>query len=192
MSNAIEIEAKSLVSQEDYRKLAKLFANYPRYMQTNYYIDSEDRVLAKSGIALRVREKGDRYELTLKTPLSEGLLEKNAAISLAQFEEFKAKGIFPKGDTSRFLTMLDFDVASLKILTSLTTDRIDVEYEGGLLSIDRNVYSGTTDYEVEFEYNNLEGAKAIMTRLFQENQIPVAFSSTSKTRRAMQALEKSR
>ncbi len=192
MSNAIEIEAKSLVSQEDYRKLAKLFAEYPRYMQTNYYIDSEDRVLAKSGIALRIREKGDRYELTLKTPLSEGLLEKNVAISLAQFEDFKSKGIFPKGDTSRFLTMLDFDVASLKILTSLTTDRIDVEYEGGLLSIDRNVYSGTTDYEVEFEYNNLEGAKAIMTRLFQENQIPVAFSSTSKTRRAMQALEKSR
>ncbi|MCR5490900.1 MAG: CYTH domain-containing protein [Bacilli bacterium] len=192
MSNAIEIEAKSLVSKEDYRKLVTLFADCPRYMQTNYYIDSDDRVLARNGISLRVREKGDRYELTLKTPLSEGLLEKNCVISLAQFEDFKSKGVFPKGDTSRFLTMLDFNIDDLKILTSLTTDRIDVEYEGGLLSIDRNVYSGKTDFEVEFEYNNLEGAKAIMTRLFQENQIPVSFSTESKTRRAMAALEKNR
>ena len=190
MSNAIEIEAKSIVRAEDYRVLAKLFSDHPRYMQTNYYIDSEDRVLARSGIALRIRERGDRYELTLKTPLSEGLLEKNCVISLQQFEDFKAKGIFPKGDTSRFLTMLDFDLSSLKILTSLTTDRIDVEYEGGLLSIDRNVYSGITDYEIEFEYNNLEGAKAIMARLFQENQIPVNFTTASKVSRAMAAIGK--
>lgn len=192
MSNAIEIEAKSLVSHDDYRKLVKLFESYPRFTQTNHYIDSDDRALSRAGIALRIREKDGACELTLKTPLSEGLLEKHANISLAQFEEYKSKGIFPKGDIARFLTMLDFDVEKLKILASLTTDRIDVEYEGGLLSIDRNEYCGTTDYEIEFEYNNLEGAKAILSRLFQENQIVASFSNTSKTRRAMQALEKAR
>lgn len=190
MSNAIEIEAKSLVRLEDYKILVKLFSDHPRYMQTNYYIDSEDRVLAKSGIALRIRERGDHYELTLKTPLSEGLLEKNCRISYEQFEDFRNNGIFPKGDTSRFLTMLDFDLSTLKILTSLTTDRIDVEYEGGLLSLDRNVYSGKTDYEIEFEYNNLEGAKAILSKLFQENNIPVSFTQTSKVSRAMAAIGK--
>ena len=134
MSNAIEIEAKALVSQDDYRKLSKLFPSSPRYTQTNYYIDSDDRILNKEGIALRIREKDGNYELTLKTPLSQGLLEKNAPITKAQFEEFRDHNVFPKGDLVRFLTMLDIDINTLKILTSLTTDRIDVEYEGGLLS----------------------------------------------------------
>ena len=120
MSNAIEIEAKALVSQDDYRKLAKLFPDSPRYTQTNHYIDSDERILFKEGIALRIREKNGQYELTLKTPLSQGLLEKNCVITKQQFDDFKEKGIFPKGDTSRFLTMLDIDIATLKILTSLT------------------------------------------------------------------------
>ena len=189
MSNAIEIEAKALVSQDDYRKLAKLFPDSPRYTQTNHYIDSDTRILNKEGIALRIREKNDQYELTLKTPLSQGLLEKNCVITKQQFDDFKEKGIFPKGDTSRFLTMLDIDIATLKILTSLTTDRIDVEYKGGLLSIDRNCYSGKTDYEVEFEYNNLGGAKKVLSDLFEENGIAYTFTKASKTRRAMEALE---
>lgn len=189
MSNAIEIEAKALVSQDDYRKLAKLFPDSPRYTQTNHYIDSDERILFKEGIALRIREKNDQYELTLKTPLSQGLLEKNCVITKQQFDDFKQKGVFPKGDTSRFLTMLDIDIATLKILTSLTTDRIDVEYKGGLLSIDRNCYSGKTDYEVEFEYNNLGGAKKVLSDLFEENGIAYTFTKASKTRRAMEALE---
>ncbi len=189
MSNAIEIEAKALVSQDDYRKLAKLFPDSPRYTQTNHYIDSDERILFKEGIALRIREKNGQYELTLKTPLSQGLLEKNCVITKQQFDDFKEKGIFPKGDTSRFLTMLDIDIATLKILTSLTTDRIDVEYKGGLLSIDRNCYSGKTDYEVEFEYNNLGGAKKVLSDLFEENGIAYTFTKASKTRRAMEALE---
>lgn len=189
MSNAIEIEAKALVSQDDYRKLAKLFPDSPRYTQTNHYIDSDERILFKEGIALRIREKNDQYELTLKTPLSQGLLEKNCVITKQQFDDFKEKGVFPKGDTSRFLTMLDIDIATLKILTSLTTDRIDVEYKGGLLSIDRNCYSGKTDYEVEFEYNNLGGAKKVLSDLFEENGIAYTFTKASKTRRAMEALE---
>ena len=168
MSNAIEIEAKILISQDEYRKLAKAFPYSPRYIQTNYYIDSKDRILNKEGIALRIRERNSQYELTLKTPLSQGLLEKNCTISHEQFLDFTNKGIFPKGDTSRFLTMLDIDIAALKIITSLTTERIDVEYE----------------------YNNLEGAKDILSNLLKKNDInDFTFSNNSKTYRAMQALK---
>lgn len=190
MSNAIEIEAKALVSQEDYKKLASLFHVYPRYIQTNYYIDAEDRILAKEGIALRIREKYGRYELTLKTPLSEGLLEKNEPISEEQFHDFISKKEFPKTDTVRFLTMLDIDVKTLMILTSLRTDRIDVEYEGGLLSIDRNEYSGKVDYEIEFEYNNLGDAKRILGKLLEDNGIEVHFNDATKVHRAMEAIGK--
>ena len=190
MSNAIEIEAKVLLSQADYKKLVTQFKDFPRYVQTNYYIDTEDRLLAKGGIALRIREKQGNYELTLKTPLSQGLLEKNSPISMNEFAALRDFNEFPKGDTARFLTMLDFNTADLRILTSLSTERIDVEYEGGLLSIDRNSYSGHVDYEVEFEYNNLEGAEKILSKLLKENDIPVNYSKVSKTHRAMAAIGK--
>ena len=189
MSNAIEIEAKVLLSQDDYRKLVKLFPDSPRYTQTNHYIDSDDRVLAANGIALRIREKAGQFELTLKTPLSQGLLEKSVAITMNEFCALRDFNEFPKCDLRRFLTMLDFNVDDLKILTSLSTERIDVEYQGGLLSIDRNSYSGKVDYEVEFEYNNMEGAKKILGALLEEAHIPATFSTIAKTQRAMAAID---
>lgn len=190
MSNAIEIEAKALVSKDQYTRLVKLFPTAPRYLQTNHYIDTPERVLAKSGIALRIREKGGAFELTLKTPLSQGLLEKSAPITMNEFAALRDFGEFPKNDLRRFLTMLDFNVDDLKILASLTTDRIDVEYEGGLLSIDRNSYGGKVDFEIEFEYNNLEGAERILGAFLKENGIDVPFSKISKTSRAITEAKK--
>ena len=190
MSNAIEIEAKALLNPEDYRKLIKQFPSSPRYIQTNYYIDSDSLTLAASGIALRIREKAGAFELTLKTPLSQGLLEKSVPITMNEFCALRDFNEFPKCDLLRFLTMLDFDVADLKILTSLSTERMDVEYEGGLLSIDRNSYSGKVDYEVEFEFNNLAGAEKILGELLEKNDIQYSFSKVSKTRRAMDAIGK--
>ena len=190
MSNAIEIEAKCLISPEEYKTLVKAFPSAPRYTQTNYYIDSDARALAAAGIALRVREKAGQYELTLKTPLSQGLLEKSVTISMNEFCAVRDFNEFPKCDLLRFLTMLDFNVAELKILTSLTTERLDVEYEGGLLSIDRNAYSGKVDYEVEFEFNNLDGAKRILKEFLEGHGVECNFSKVSKTRRAMEAVAK--
>ncbi len=189
MSNAIEIEAKVLLRKEDYEKLISLFPNEKGYAQTNYYIDSEERILAKEGIALRVRLKNGAYEMTLKTPLSEGLLEKNCPLSEEEFIALQ-KGLFPSKDIARFLTMLDIDVSKLKILTSLTTYRIDVHYRDGLLSIDRNEYSGKTDYEVELEYNHLDGAQKVLKSLLNENNIPCEFSKATKVHRAMKAIGK--
>lgn len=190
MSNAIEIEAKALLKEEQYRLIVSKFKDLPRYRQTNYYIDSEDRILAKEGIALRIREKDGVYELTLKTPLSQGLLEKTNIISMNQFALLRDFGDFPHADLERFLKMLDIDVSKLKILTSLSTERIDVPYEGGLLSIDRNAYSGIVDYEVEFEYNNMEEAEKILLALLKENGIEAPLSNLSKSHRAMAALKK--
>ena len=189
MSNAIEIEAKVLLPKEDYQKIVKLFPNSPRYVQTNYYIDNDAHGLAKAGIALRIREKAGQMELTLKTPLSQGLLEKSTPISMNDFASFRDFNEFPEGDLKRFLTMLDFDVKELKILTSLSTERIDVAYEGGLLSIDRNTYNGQVDYEVEFEFNNLEGAKRILGQFLEDHGVKAEFSEMSKTRRAMSTIK---
>jgi uncharacterized protein YjbK len=190
MSNAIEIEAKALVSKPDYEKIVRLFPQYPAYSQTNYYIDNADNILRKEGISLRVREKSGLYEMTLKTPLSQGLLEKNCVWTKTNFLNFKEKESFPEGDIKRFLTMLDIDVTTLKIKTSLTTKRIDVPYEGGKLSIDENHYSNITDYEIELEYNNEDEAESLLKSLLEKNGVPFALNKKTKVSRALSAIEK--
>jgi len=187
MSNAIEIEAKVLVNKSDYEKLVAEFKNYGIYSQTNYYIDSDDGILRKNGIALRVREKKGLYEMTLKTPLSHGLLEKNCVWTKEIFLSFQNNGSFPEGDIKHFLTMMDIDIDTLHIQTSLTTKRIDVPYEGGKLSIDENTYSGFTDYEIELEHNNERDAEKFLRQLLDERNIPFLLNNKTKTARALDA-----
>ena len=72
MGSNIEIEAKVLVSKEEYNQVIKNLHldTYYKFKQTNYYIDSDEYDIKKNGFALRVREKNQEFELTLKTPLS--------------------------------------------------------------------------------------------------------------------------
>jgi uncharacterized protein YjbK len=190
MSNAIEIEAKALVNESDYQKLVTLYKKYKSYVQTNYYIDNSSSLLRKEGLALRVREKGGSYEMTLKTPLSQGLLEKNENLTKEAFIALKDKHEFPQNDIKRFLTMLDIDTASLRIKTSLATTRIDVPYgEGGKLSIDRNEYSGKIDYEIELEYNNEKDAESLLQALFVKENIPFVLNKKTKVARALEAVK---
>jgi uncharacterized protein YjbK len=111
MSNAIEIEAKALVKKNEYEKIVAFFKDYPSYIKPTTTSMMRKTSSAKKGIALRVREKGGLYEMTLKTPLSQGLLEKNCVWTKDKFVDFKENGIFPEGDIKRFLTMLDIDVS---------------------------------------------------------------------------------
>ncbi len=188
MSNAIEIEAKALVNKGDYDKLTAAFHTYKHFIQTNFYIDNDEGYLRKEGLALRIREKYGNYEMTLKTPLSQGLLEKNEPLSEQAFDEFTRKGKFPENDLKRFLTMLDVDVTTLKVKTSLTTNRIDVPYFEGKLSIDENNYSGKKDYEVELEYNNEAEAESLLRELFEKYNIPFSINKKTKVARAFEAL----
>lgn len=187
MSNAIEIEAKALVSKADYEKLALKYMKYGVYTQTNHYIDSTDDILSKEKLALRIREKKNVFEMTLKVPLSQGLLEKNCSWTKETFKDFRDKGIFPDGDIKKMLTMLDIDTSKLGIITSLVTDRIDVPYENGKLSIDKNSYCGVTDYEIELEHNNETDAVKYLEQFLKENNVDFTLNKKSKTVRAMEA-----
>ncbi len=191
MSNTIEIEAKALVSKNDYEKLALKYMKYGVYTQTNHYIDSKDGILSKEKLSLRIREKDNRFEMTLKVPLSQGLLEKNSTWSKEDFINFRDNSIFPDGDIKKMLNMLDIHTKTLKIKTSLTTDRIDVPYENGKLSIDKNSYSGIEDYEVELEHNNEEDAEKYLQKFLEDNHVAFSLNKKSKTARAMEALKAS-
>lgn len=195
MHSNIEIEAKVLLTQDQYHTVLSYLhlERYKKVKQTNHYIDTPDRALKENDIALRVREKDD-FILTLKTPLSEGLLEKNQTLSWREYESLEGKGVFPGGDIKDFLEICGFRVRDLKVLASLTTYRIELEYEDGLICLDENIYGpedSQKDYELELEAASMERAEELASRLLKEAGISdFRFNTHSKQTRAIAAVTK--
>ena len=192
MHSNIEIEAKVLLQKEQYDQVVSYLhlERYKKIKQTNHYIDSTSRVLRDNDFALRVREKDD-FVLTLKTPLSEGLLEKNQTLSWREYDALEDKSIFPVGNIKSFLELCGFNTRELQVLASLTTYRIEFEYEDGLVSLDENHYGKNgkvVDYELEIESASMERAEELVKRLLQEAGITdFKFNTLSKQARALEA-----
>src|SRR5699024_12827782 len=76
MSQEIEIEFKNLLTKEAFDYLLKAFL-FPTNGQTqvNYYFETEQFDIQKNKCALRIREKNNTYQLTLKEPHLHGILE---------------------------------------------------------------------------------------------------------------------
>lgn len=187
MSDNIEIEAKVLINESQYEKAVEYLQDEPyhRFIQVNYYIDSEDRTLYKIGCSMRIRKK-DNYELTLKIPMSEGLLEKSQIITNEEYKTFAKKKIFPEGDIKKFLMILGMKIEKLAILTSLSTDRIELPYGEGVLCVDKNTYNGQTDYELEMEHSSMENAEKNLETFVKALDIKdFSYNTVSKQRRAM-------
>ncbi len=191
MSTTIEIESKVLLNKDNFEKIIEVLhgERYKRFKQTNHYIDSDTQSLRRLGCALRIREKDD-FVLTLKTPLSEGLLEKSQTITWKEYELLAKDNIFPEGPIKVFLEILGVKVNELKILTSLTTERIEIPYKEGTISLDRNSYSGLIDYEVEMEHTSIKHAEDCLIEICKLADVPCTFNSDSKQARAMNALKK--
>ena len=192
MHSNIEIEAKVLLQKEQYEQVVSYLhlERYKKIKQTNHYIDSTTRVLRDNDFALRVREKDD-FVLTLKTPLSEGLLEKNQTLSWREYDALEDESIFPVGNIKSFLELCGCNTRELQVLASLTTYRIEFEYEDGLVSLDENHYGKngkTIDYELEIESTSMERAEELIKRLLQEAGITeFKFNTLSKQARALEA-----
>ena len=190
MATNIEIEAKVLIEKEGFEKVKKLYEDYANsaYIQTNYYIDTPDFLLRKNGVGLRIRCFENKYVMTLKTPLSEGLLEKTENITKEEYRLMRDQYIFPENKIKSFIIMLGFEIEQLKILTSLKTERIDIAFESGMFSIDRNEYSGKIDYELEKESNNLKSGEDFLVDICTKAGVSFTINKTTKQARAFNRL----
>lgn len=189
MATSIEIEAKALLTHEDYEKILDHFGLdvSDGFIQKNYYIDTDNRDLRKLGLSLRIR-KLNGYVMTLKLPMAEGLLEKSQNLLRDQFDLFQQKQVFPEGDISDFIESLYIRPEDLKIIASLSTLRIEKQYEDLTLAIDENRYADNQDYEIEIEATSLKRAKALLEKICAEVGIPYRENFDSKQKRAMNAL----
>ena len=190
MSNNIEIEAKVILSRQDYKKVFDTLKTKitDTHTQTNFYIDSQDRVLKKNDIALRIREYNRTYVLTCKTPLSEGLLEKNQELSEKVALEMINLNRFPSGGIQDFLELLDIDVSNSEVLASLTTRRNELSIDSSKISLDENTYGNKVDYEIEVEDSAMKLAEDRIEEILKPLGITYSLNKVSKQMRAIKAI----
>ena len=106
-----EVEAKALLSKEEYQKVVNYFSitKDKKHKQTNYYFDTEDMLFQSNRIAFRVRhlQKDDTYEMTAKLRQKDGSsIELNQNISYKDFVILLALGIMPDCDIKEKLNLL--------------------------------------------------------------------------------------
>ncbi|MFA6586510.1 MAG: CYTH domain-containing protein [Bacilli bacterium] len=189
-SNKIEIESKVLLSKEDYeRVLSRVDFGGKTKIQDNYYLDTPDLFLKKYGITLRLRHR-DGYKLTLKAPLSEGLLQKDQILDEDEAKELIDKNVFPEGDINYFIQNLHLDPKELKVLAELTTVRKETLYKGNPINVSKNTYSGKTDYELEADADSEATSKKVLQDLCLELDIAFKINDKSKEERAITEAQK--
>ena len=188
MSEHIEIEFKNILLQEEFEALKKTFRVKEEdfFRQVNYYFDTEAYSLKNSQSALRVRQKGDKYELTVKEPAGQGLLETTQELSVQEAEAFISGGPIPTGKPCERVSLLGADPSALICFGSLTTDRAEQPYKDGLLVFDRSSYLGKVDYELEYEVTDAEAGEKIFEELLFSLHIPLR-QTENKIRRLYQA-----
>lgn len=175
MSQNIEIEFKNLLTKEEFQKLQVFFHinDQDFTKQVNYYFDTPDFLLKEKQSALRIREKNNQFQLTLKQPNEIGLLETNQALSIEEAQDLLTTGTFPKGPVQTILNDLQIDFNRLTNFGTLTTIRAETEYEGGLIVLDHSYYLNSDDYELEYEVSNIDSGKYVFEQLLKTQQIPV-------------------
>lgn len=96
--NHIEIEKKYFVKDEiKVQNIIDVIDLMDKYvvnsgsnkMQIDYYYDTEDYLFKKSNITVRIRESGDSYILTIKTPVIQKVNEKEVLLNERFEHEYK-------------------------------------------------------------------------------------------------------
>lgn len=157
MSQEIEIEFKNILTKDEYEKLLQEF-NIEQQMiirQTNHYFDTPEWHLRKLSSGLRIRETSSKTVCTLKEKTSQNThLETTDVLSSVEASHMLEGNGFYAASVLSKLQQLQVPTEQLKVFGSLTTDRVEIPFEGGTLVLDHSFYLNSDDYEVEFEIND--------------------------------------
>lgn len=177
MSESIEIEFKSLLTQDEYQRLLNHYfpPSAPSIIQTNVYFDTPDFQLKKMQMGLRIRQLATRAELTLKSPLTtgDGLLETTDHMSVKEAEQLiEKRAILNDKSVAKKLMAAGIDSQTLVIHGQLTTKRFECQLTPStLLVLDESWYHGKHDFELEMEVTNAQDGEAFFVNFLKENEI---------------------
>ena len=202
----LEMEIKlDLVNERNFARLLEYLPE-PRIIkhQTNYFFDTDDWALSRSGWALRLRTTENTATVTVKgrAVKDDDQLtvrpEIEISIPLEQAEEFLKEGLtpgrLPMGIIAPLKSLGPDGRLSMKL--QFATDRHVIDFADNdirfSIDLDRIMYSdGTADYELEAELDNrafFDSILADIKGIFERLNIPVIFQKRSKFARALKKI----
>ncbi|WP_249870111.1 CYTH domain-containing protein [Oceanobacillus saliphilus] len=172
MTQEIEIEYKNLLTKEEYERLLHSLP-FPEEgkKQINHYFETEDFALKRFGCALRIREKDGKFQLTLKEPHPEGLLETHDWLTDQEAKSWLEGNIIPKEHTEKQLLKKNMQLEKLQYCGNLTTLRREIAYHDVLLVLDYSTYLEMEDYEFELEATSKESGIRIFQQVLEQHAI---------------------
>jgi uncharacterized protein YjbK len=191
MVQELEIEYKNLLTKEEYELLLTKLPFPNGQDQINYYFETPDLRLRTMDSALRIRKKQDRYQLTLKEPYQDGLLETHDELTDEEAKEWKSGNPIPKEGTTKQLNKMGIEVVDLKYYGSLLTTRREYEEKGIIYVLDHSKYHDQEDFELEIEAPDKESGMKAMDNILHTFGI-VKKDTPNKIARFFQSLENDR
>lgn len=143
MNETFEIEYKTLVSNASAYKILALGIFSYSGKQLNKYYDSHDEFFQKKRMVLRIREKSDTFLFTAKRESEDGLKETEFPVDTMRIDDPKIMAF-----TRQFV-----DDISLQEIGSTLTYRYTYQDAYGEWCLDFNVFSYSSDIELEYELN---------------------------------------
>ena len=183
----IEQELKLQLTEREYRLLSDVACAEPR-LQSNFYFVCP--AMPRDAM-VRIREKGDVYVLGYKRRLSvrdsvSVCDERECELSAEHANYILDRGV--TADEMRKLLQVRVE-APLRLAGRLDTYRTVFEINGWTLELDKNVYLGVTDYELECENNDVSELAKLKNYLFYTYGVPER-PSKPKSERFFDALNK--
>jgi uncharacterized protein YjbK len=141
--------------------------------QVNHYFDTPEFSLKSNASALRIRRKNESFEMTLKQPHPEGLLETTENLTESEAQQVLKKGKIPFEQIKKAIEELGVNPDNLQYFGSLSTTRAEKNYLNGLAVLDHSRYLKKEDFEIEYEAGNREEGETIFLNLLKQLNIPV-------------------
>lgn len=181
----LEQELKLQLDEREYEVLAALTSSKPQ-LQVNYYFYPET---FSPDVMVRVREKNGRFVLGYKQRLQQhnGVTvcdERECEISADFAQSMLSRGIRYGEINGMLKTQLDED---LRCVGKTETYRTAFDLERWHLELDKNVYLGKTDYELECECEQVQQLTELENYLAYTYGIVVKYSKP-KSQRFCEAL----
>ncbi|SDJ86816.1 CYTH domain-containing protein [Sediminibacillus albus] len=173
MAQEIEIEFKNLLTESEYNRLKGFLQADESNAQThtNHYFETAGFDLKKHGAALRIREKNKQWQLTLKEPHQEGLLETHDTLTELEAQSWLEGNIIPKPQVAVQLNQLGIDFAELVYGGQLKTKRIETDYKQTIVVLDHSSFNGEADFELEVEARDRDHGKKVFEELLERVNI---------------------
>ena len=186
----MEYEARVMINEEQYINIRKHYLNskYPKeeIINENFYFDTEDLKLTSSHKVLRMRKiNNSKYELTLKIKGEKGDIEINHKLTDNEKDDLLENSIISYPPILDKLKESNIDPSSIRYITNLKTERLEVRLEYCLLVIDKNYYRNKIDFNLEVESSAKSLAKSQLEEIIKPFGLKIKKDYINKAKRAI-------